>query len=127
MSRNSHSNNRGDSILTLGTSLIQKLNGKTLYAEKMYPTNFTIANKTSVLSLHYIENNSYLFVNGVEQTKLKAKDSEIKPYPVCLGNINKDFSSASAQKTVLYGYMYDFSVDYRAIGNDEVFNEKKTI
>ena len=93
MSSSSHSNNRGDSILILGTSLIQKLNGKTLlHAEKMYPTNFTVANKTFVLSLHYNRNKSYLFVNGVEQTKFKAKDSEIKPYPVCLGNINKDFS-----------------------------------
>ena len=46
MSTSSHSNNRGDSILILGTSLIQKLNGKTLHAEKMYPTNFTVAKKT---------------------------------------------------------------------------------
>ena len=69
MSSSSHSNNRGDSILILGTSLIQKLNGKTLFAEKMYPTNFTVANKTFVFSLHYNGNDSYLFVNGVGQTK----------------------------------------------------------
>ena len=37
------------------------------------------------------------------------------PYPLCLGNISKDFNSRNEQKTGLYGYVYDFSVDYRAI------------
>ena len=120
MSSSGHSNNRGDTILILGRSLIQKLHGKTLYAEKVYPTNFTVANKTFVLSLHYNGNYSYLFVNGVEQTTFKAKDSEIKPYPLCLGHITKDFSSTNAQKTGLYRHVYNFSVDYKAIGNDEI-------
>ena len=39
------------------------------------------------LSLHYNGANSYLFVNGTEIIKFKAKDSEILSYALCLGNI----------------------------------------
>ena len=51
----------------------------------MYSTNFTLANKKFSLSLHYNGDNSYLFVNGKEIINFKAKDSEIVPYPLCLG------------------------------------------
>ena len=44
------------------------------------------------LSLHYNEENSYLFVNGTEIYKFKAKDSEIVASQLCLGNISKDVS-----------------------------------
>ena len=30
--------------------------------------------------------------------QLKEKDSEIKPYPVCLGNISKDFTINKKKK-----------------------------
>ena len=36
--------------------------------------------------------NSYSFVNGVEIHKFKAKDSEIKPIPLYLGEVSKDVS-----------------------------------
>ena len=36
--------------------------------------------------------NSYLFVNGTEIYKFKAKDFEILVGPICLGNISKDWS-----------------------------------
>ena len=35
-------------VLILGRGLVQGLNGKTLYAEKIYPTNFTVVNKKFV-------------------------------------------------------------------------------
>ena len=41
------------------------------------------------LSLHYNGANSYLFVNGTEIIKFKAKDSAIVATPICLGNISK--------------------------------------
>ena len=44
-----------------------------MYAEKMYSPNFTIANKTFCLSLHYNGDDSYLFVNGKKAIKFKAK------------------------------------------------------
>ena len=67
------------------------------------------------LSLHYNGANSYLFVNGAEFHKFKAKDSEIVTAPLCLQNISKDFSVDNMNKTGLNGYVYDFNVDYDAI------------
>ena len=49
-----------------------------------------VAKKKFCLSLHYNGTNSYLFVNGTEIYKFKAKDSEIAATPLCLGNISKD-------------------------------------
>ena len=72
------------------------------------------------MSLHYNGDNSYLFVNSVEQVKFKSADSEIKPYNLCLGNIGKYFSSANKQKTRLNGEVYYFSVDYGAISIDKI-------
>ena len=43
----------------------------------MYSPNFAVVNKTLCLSLHYNGDNSYLFVNGKEVTKFKAKNSEL--------------------------------------------------
>ena len=44
-----------------------------------------------MLSVHYHLCNSFFFVNDIKDYKLKTKDSEIKPYPLCLGDIAKDF------------------------------------
>ena len=56
----------------------------TLTAEKMYALNFTVRNKKFCLSLHYNRANGYLFVNGTEIYKFKAKDSEIVASSLCL-------------------------------------------
>ena len=56
--------------------------------------------------MHYNGANSYLFVNGTEIIKFKAKDSEIIATPSCLGNISKDISGDNMRKT--YGYVYNF-------------------
>ena len=55
----------------------------------MYSINFTEKNKKFCLSLHYSGANSYLFVNGTEIYKFKAKDSEIVATPLCLGTFLK--------------------------------------
>ena len=44
-----------------------------------------------MLSLHYNGSNSFLFANAVKIDQFKAKYSEIKPYPLRLDNISKDF------------------------------------
>ena len=72
----------------------------TLSAEKMYSINFTKENTKFCLSLHYNRADSYLFVNGTEIIKFKAKDSEITPYEMCLGNISKDWTVDNMKKTV---------------------------
>ena len=41
--------------------------------------------------MYYNDANSYLFVNGKETHKFKAKDSETVAIPLCLGNIAKDW------------------------------------
>ena len=84
----------------------------------MYSINFGEDNKKFCLSLHYNGANSYLFVNGTEIIKFKAKDSEIVATPLYLGNISKDFSVDNMKKIGLNGYIYDFSVDYYAIAVD---------
>ena len=66
--------------------------------------------------MHYSGANSYLFLNATEIHKLKPKDSEIVAFPLCLGNISKEWSVDNMKKTELNGYVYDFSVDYDAIG-----------
>ena len=48
--------------------------------------------------MYYNGANSYLFVNGTEIYKFKAKDTEIVASPLCLGNIYKDWSTNNTKK-----------------------------
>ena len=72
--------------------------------------------------MHYNGTNSYLFANGTEIIKFKAKDSEIAGY---IGNISKDWSVDNMKKNRLKGYVYDFSVDYDAIGVSDILDIHK--
>ena len=72
------------------------------------------------MSLHYNGTNSYLFVNGTEIYKFKAKDSEIVAAPLCLGKVSKDWSVDNMKMTRFNDYVYDFSVDYDAIAVDDI-------
>ena len=65
----------------------------------MYLINFTVTKIKFCLSLHYNGANSYLFENGTEIYKFKAKDSEIAAAPLCLGNISKNLSAYDMRKT----------------------------
>ena len=67
----------------------------------MYSINFTVTKKKFCLSLHYNVANSYLFVNGTEIYKFKAKDSEIAAVPLYLGNISKDWSVGKMKKNMI--------------------------
>ena len=91
----------------------------------MYSVNFTVTKKRLCLSLHYNGANSYLFVNGMEIYKFKAKDSEIVASPLCLGNISKDWAIDNMKRTGFTGYVYDFSVDYDNIAVDDIKNIHK--
>ena len=91
-----------------------------LNCRKMYSINFTVTKKKFCLNLHYIGSNSYLFVNGTEIYKFKAKDSEIVATPLCLGNISKDWSTDNMKRTGFNGYVYDFSVHYDATDVDDI-------
>ena len=60
----------------------------TVSAEKMYSINFTEKKQKVLLILHYNYTNSYLFT---EIINFKSKNTEILAYPLCLGNISKDW------------------------------------
>ena len=117
-----HATNKTQNILIPGHGLTQKANNTTIYAEKMYSPNFSAENKIFCLSLHYNSDNSYLFVNGKEVTKFKAKKSDIKANQLTLGSISAsaNLSSSDIENSKLYGNVYDFSVDYSAISNDKI-------
>ena len=89
-------------------------------AEKFYSVIFTKQNKW-----HYNGAKSYLFINGTEIIKFKAKDSEITAYPLCLGNISKDWSVDNVKKTGLNGHVYDFSVYYNVIAVADILDIHK--
>ena len=89
----------------MGEDFIQGINGTTIYAEKLFHNNFTEFGVKFVLSLHYNGDNSYLFVNGRQELKFKAKDDQI----------SDQWPTSESEKTGVYGNIYDFVVDYKAI------------
>ena len=119
MSTSIHIDNKKKDILVLGRGPTQGLQS-TLTAEKMYSINFTVTKNKFCLSLHYNGEHSYLFVNGTEIIKLKAKDSAIVASPLCSGNISKDWSTDNMKKTGFTGSVYDFSADYNAVTLDNI-------
>ena len=126
MSSSVHIDNKGKDILILGSGPTQGLGEHSLTTEKMYSINFSATGKRFCLSLYYNGANSYLFVNGTEMIKFKAKDSELDSNILCLGNISKDFSVNNMKKeTGLYGTVYGFSVDYGVISVENILNIHK--
>ena len=119
MTSSAHIDNKKKDILVLGKVPTQGLE-HVLTAEKIYLINFTVTNKKLCLSLHYSWVDSYLFVNGTEIYKFKAKDSEIVATPLCLENISKDWSVDNRKRTGFNGYVYDFRVDYDAVTGDDI-------
>ena len=127
MSSSVHVHNKGKDILILGKCPTQGLGEHSLTAKKMYSVNFTDNGDKNCLSLHYNGKNSYLFINGVEITKFKAKDSNIITNPLCLGNISKYWSVDNIKDAESNGYRYDFSVDYDATSVDDIKDIHKYI
>ena len=93
MSSSVHINNKGKDILILG-----ERRSYIYTAEAIYFINFTQPNKRFLLSVHYNGSNSFLFVNTTKIYQFKAKDSLIKDYPLCLGNISKTFTINDTKK-----------------------------
>ena len=112
---NKHANNKANNIYVMGKDYIQKINDTTICAEKMYYRNFTDPGHKFVLSLHYNRNNSYLYVNGNQELKFKAKTDQLVKEKLCLGNLSDQWTTSESGKTGLYGKNYDFVVDYEQI------------
>ena len=115
MSSSAHATNRANNIYVMGKEFIQGINDTTIYAEKLFHNNFTELGEKFVLSLHYNDDNSYLFANGRQELKFKAKDDQVINEKLCIGNLRSEWTKSESEKTGLYGNIYDFVVDYRAI------------
>ena len=98
MSSSVHIDNRKKDILVFGIGQTQGLDDSTLTVETHYSTNFSRSNIKFCLNLHNDGNNSFLFVNATKIYQFKTKDSEMKKYPLCLGNILGDFSPNNMKK-----------------------------
>ena len=111
-----HANNKANDIFVMGDGFVQGINDMTLYAEKIYSQNFTQPNKKFVLSLHYDDNDSYLFINGKRELKFKAKSGQaLVEKKLCIGNLSAQWTTSESEKIGLYGSIYDFIVDYKGI------------
>ena len=110
-----HANNKANNIYVIGDLFVQGINDTILYAEKIYTQNFTQPSKKFVLSLHYTGNNSYLFVNGKQELKFKAKTNQLVKEKLCIGNLSDQWTTSKSEKTGLYGNIYDFVVDHKII------------
>ena len=89
MSSSVHIDNRHKDILILGEGPTQGLDNTTLTAEAKYPISFTKSERR--------------FVDATKIYQFKAKDSEIKIFLLCLGNISKDFGIYNMKKVGLKG------------------------
>ena len=94
-----HATNRAINIYLMGTGLTQGINDNTIYAEKNFYRKFTDFGKKFMLSLHYDGDDSYLFVNGRQELKVK----------------KNQWTTSESEKTGEYGKIYDFVVDYEQI------------
>ena len=117
MSFSVHATNRANHIYLMGTGLTQGINDTTICAEKSFYRNFTDFGKKFVLSLHYNGDNSYLFVNGRQELKFKAKTDHLVKEKLCIGNLSDQWTTSESEKTGRYGKIYDFVVDYEQISS----------
>ena len=102
-SNSSHSTNKTQNIYVLRKDFVQGINNTTIYAEKIYKTNFTEQSEKCVLSSHYNDDNSYLLVNGSQELKFKSSVNYLDRNLLCVGNISSDWSLTNSTKTGRYG------------------------
>ena len=107
-SLSAHTNNRKKDIVVLGKRPTDGLDDTRVTAEVKYSVNITNPRKKISLSLHYNAANSFLCTKNVKIHQFKANDLEIKPYPLCFGNISKDFKVDNMKKTGLNGLVNNF-------------------
>ena len=115
LSSSIHATNRANHIYCFGEGRTQGINDTTIYAEKNYYRNFSEHGEKFVLSLHCNGDDSYLFVNGRQELKFKAKNDQLVKEKLCIGNLSDQWTASESEKTGLYGNIFDFVVDYEAI------------
>ena len=122
-SSSSHSDNCKNNFLILGEVRTYDIDGSFGSLEKPFDINFSKANSKFCLSLHYNDDNSYMFANGKEIFKFKTDNENVKfPTQFCLRSISNGFCATESREVSLNGNVYDFSVDYNSIDKSDILN-----
>ena len=103
MSFSVHATNRANNIYVMGGGLTQGIHDTMLHVEKNYYRNFTDPGKKFVLCLHYDGDDSYLFVNGRQELKLKCKTDQLVKEKLFIGNLSDQWTTSESEKTGLHG------------------------
>ena len=103
-----------NNILILDKGSVQ-INNTTIQAKSESNTNCKLPKKI-ILSVRYNGDDSYLFVNNIQQYKFKAKNSEIKTRKLCLGGFSND---SSLYDFTAISKIFHFSVDYQLAATDK--------
>ena len=69
------------------------------------------------IMVHYNGDDSYLFVDGRQELKFKAKTDQLVKEKLCIGKLSDQWTTSESEKTGVYGNIYDFVVDYEAIND----------
>ena len=64
--------------------------------------------------------NIVLYVNGVKTHHFKVKNSEIKPFSLCLENISKDLPVDNMKNCVEWKEVFNFSLTYEIINVNDI-------
>ena len=102
-----HSNNKTNNIYIMGDGFVQGIANTTLSAEKTYSQNFTQPGKKFILSLQYNGDDSYLFVNGRQELKFKAKTDQLVIEKLCIENLSDQWTASESKKQA---YMEIFTI-----------------
>ena len=103
----------------LGEGDTSGINGTFCALEKRFSISFSKAKKKFCSSLHYSDDNNYLFVNEKEIYKFKADHKNVNfPTQFCLESIIK----VKSEEVSLKANFYDFSVSYSAMDKSDIIN-----
>ena len=112
--------NNGRNVLIFGvheSSLIHvnnKANNIFIMAMDLYKVLmiWLCTQKKYIAKILLNQTKSYLFINGKQELKFKAKLDQS-----CIGNLSDQWITSESDKTGLYGNIYDFIVDYTQIAD----------
>ena len=117
MKNSNFATNKTHHTYIMGKGFAQGLQyGAIIYAEHDYvKVSGSQVNKKFILSVHYNGDNSYLFINGVQQFKFKAMSSLDLSNPLIVENTsNSSPSQTEYKKATLHEDLYDFLVSYKS-------------
>ena len=98
MSSSVHVDNKGKVILILGEGPTQVLDGTTFTAEAKYPINLLLSGKRFAIVYTIMKATVFCLLMLQKYINSKQKNSEIKDYAPCLGDVSKDFTINNMKK-----------------------------